>query len=97
MRLHYTTEALAHLEAINDFLTQRNPAAARRMTAEIQAAARRLCQFPQMGREEEAGGIRVWAVQRSPYLIVYEADHTRGEVIIVGVFHGAQDWEDRSK
>jgi hypothetical protein len=44
-----------------------------------------------MGREEEAGGIRVWAVQRSPYLIVYEADHKRGEVIIVGVFHGAQD------
>lgn len=29
MRLRYTTEALAHLEAIKDFLTQRNPAAAR--------------------------------------------------------------------
>ena len=35
MRLRYSAEALAHLEAINDFLTERNPAAARRIAAEI--------------------------------------------------------------
>jgi plasmid stabilization system protein ParE len=35
MRLRYTVDALAHLEAINDFLSERNPAAARRVIADI--------------------------------------------------------------
>ncbi len=56
MRLRYTTDALAHLEAINDFLSERNPAAARRIAADIQAAALRLCEFPYIGRRSDAPG-----------------------------------------
>ena len=58
MRLRYTTEALAHLEAINDFLSERDPAAARRIAAEIRTAAQRLCEFPDLGRPGDAIGTR---------------------------------------
>ena len=97
MRLRYTTEALANLEAINDFLSERNPAAARRIAAEIRAAAQRLCEFPHIGRTGDAKETRQWVVRRSPYLIVYEVDEARGEIVVIGAFHGAQDWQERLK
>ena len=97
MRLRYTTDALAHLEAINGFLSERNPVAARRIAADIQAAAVRLCEFPHIGQRSDAPGTRQWIVQRSPYLIIYEIDDARDEIIVLGVFHGAQDWQSELK
>jgi toxin ParE1/3/4 len=97
MRLRYTVDALAHLEAINDFLFERNPAAARRVIADIRAAALRLCEFPHIGRRGEVRGTHEWVVQGSPYLIIYEIHETRDEITVLGVFHGAQDWQERLK
>ncbi len=97
MRLRYTTDALTHLEAINNFLNERNPAAARRVAADIRMAAERLCEFPHIGRIGEASGTRQWVVRGSPYIIVYEADEAHDAIIVIGVFHGAQDWHERVK
>ncbi|MEJ2374028.1 MAG: type II toxin-antitoxin system RelE/ParE family toxin [Pseudolabrys sp.] len=84
------TAALAHLEAINDFLSESNPAAARRIAAEIRAATQRLCEFPHIGRASDAARTRQCVVRRSPYLIVYELDEDRDEVVVIGEFHGAK-------
>jgi len=97
MRLRYTTEALTHLEAINDFISERNPAAARRIAAEIRTAAQRLSEFPHIGRAGDAVGTRQWVVRRSPYLIIYEVDQAADEILVIGVFHGAQDWQENLK
>jgi toxin ParE1/3/4 len=93
MRLRYTTDALAHLEAIYDYLFERNPAAARRIAADIHAAAQRICLFPYMGRKGDAPGTHEWVVQGTPYLFVYEVDETRGEIVVLAILHGAQDWQ----
>jgi hypothetical protein len=37
-----------------------------------------------------------WVVKGLPYVIVHEIDTQRDEVIVLGVFHGAQDREKRS-
>lgn len=97
MRLRYSTVARAHIDAIYDFLTERNPAAARRIIGEIRAAARRLVIFPHMGREGPSPGVREWVIQGSPYLIVYEIDPEKSEIWLLGVFHGAQDRRERGK
>lgn len=97
MRLRYTTDALAHLEAINDFVSERNPAAAQRIAADIQSAALRLCEFPFIGQGSDAPETRQWVVRNSPYLIVYEVDDARDEIRVLGIFHGAQDWRSELK
>jgi hypothetical protein len=32
-----------------------------------------------------------WVVRGLPYIVVYEVDAKRGELIITAVFHGARD------
>jgi plasmid stabilization system protein ParE len=92
MRLRYTAEALDHLSSIRDYLTKRGPAVARRILRDIRSAAVRLCEYPQLGHTGPWSDTRIWVVQRTPYLIVYRSDPQRDEVVVLGVFHGRQDW-----
>ena len=50
-----------------------------------------------MGRSGEQPGTREWVVQGSPYIAVYQVDASTGEILILGVFHGAQDRSDRPR
>jgi plasmid stabilization system protein ParE len=54
-------------------------------------AAERLTEFPRMGHAGRVAGTHEWVVRGLPYVIVYQSDAT--EVLILGVFHGAQDRE----
>jgi len=49
MRLRYTAEARAHIEAIRDYIHEGNPPAAKRVAMRIRAAAERLAEFPYIG------------------------------------------------
>ncbi len=72
MRLRFSAAARRHIEAIYDFLVERNPAVARRIVADIHTSARLLIDFPHMGRTGDVLGTREWIVRGSPYLLVYE-------------------------
>ena len=48
-----------------------------------------------MGRAGRDEGTREWVVPRLPYIVIYEADEEGAEVIVIAVFHGAQDLEAR--
>ena len=50
-----------------------------------------------MGRAGRAEGTREWVVPRLPYIVVYEVHGDSREVLVIAVFHGAQDWETRLK
>jgi plasmid stabilization system protein ParE len=91
MRLRYTVSARLQLRSIFDFIAARNPAAARRILAELQAAARRLLNFPLSGRAGQKPGTRELVVLGTPYLIVYEFWPTEDEIAVLAVLHGAQD------
>jgi len=79
----------AQLIAIHDYLDERNPVAARRVGLTIRDAAERLRYFPFAGRVGASEGTREWVVREYPYILVYEVH--ADEVMILGVFHAAQD------
>jgi plasmid stabilization system protein ParE len=90
MKVRFSLEAQLHISAIFNYINERNPLAARRVVARIRQAAERLGDFPYMGRVGLAPGTREWVVSGLPYIIVYEAHPQTNEIIVLGVYHGAQ-------
>jgi len=89
MRVRFTLEALTHIAGIRFYIEQRSTQAAIHIAERIFAEADRLGEFPQLGRIGIVPGTYEWTVPRLPY-IVHELDEDSDEVIVVGVFHGAQ-------
>ena len=90
MRLRFTLEALTHIDAIGFYLAHRSPAAASHIVGRIFADCDRLAEFPHLSH---AGAVRdtlEWTVAGLPYIVVHEVNQNAGEVIIIAVFHGAQ-------
>jgi toxin ParE1/3/4 len=97
MKLIFDDRALADLEGIYHWIAQDSPRAAKAVVERIFASTELLASFPYVGRPGRDAGTREWVVPRLPYIAVYEVHEERGEVIVIAVFHGAQDWEARVK
>jgi toxin ParE1/3/4 len=95
MKVRYTLEALEHMDVIFAYIEPRNPIAAGRVIARIRAAAERLGEFPKIGQAGLAAGTLEWPVKGLPYVIVHELDADTDELVVLGVFHGAQDRENK--
>jgi toxin ParE1/3/4 len=94
VRLRYTAQAREHIAAIYSYIRDRNPAAATQVVARIRLAAERLTEFPRMGHAGRIADTHEWVVRGLPYIIVYQHDAANpDEVLILGIFHGAQDRE----
>jgi toxin ParE1/3/4 len=89
VRLRFTPQARRHLEAIAEYIGERNCEAARGAGRRIQETIDLLAAFPHMGHQGTLPGIREMVVPRLPYIIVHrtEGDDT---LVILGVYHGAQ-------
>jgi len=90
MRVRFTLEALIHIAGIRLYIEQRSPQPAIYIAERIFAEAGRLGEFPQLGRIGIVPGTYEWTVPRLPYIIVHELDEDSDEVIVIGIFHGAQ-------
>jgi plasmid stabilization system protein ParE len=88
MKVVFTPRARRHLEAIAEYVAERNPAAAVRVGSRIRETIDLLGKFPTMGRNGILEGTREFVVTGLPYIVVYRA----GEDVltILGVYHGAQ-------
>jgi addiction module RelE/StbE family toxin len=93
VRVRYRQRALADIEKIHEYISERNPRAATEIAARIRGAAERLVLWPFMGHIGRARGTYEWAIVGSPYVIVYEIVEAAEEIAIIAVFHGAQDRE----
>ena len=91
MRLRYIEDAIRHIDAIHAYIAERNPIAATRVVERIRVAAERLLPFPEMARVGVVPNTREWVVRGLPYIIVYEVNRVDDELVILAVFHGAQD------
>ena len=96
MKLVFDDQALADLEGIFRWIEKDNPTAARAVVDRLFSSTELLMSFPFMGHAGRDPGTFEWVVPRLPYIVVYEVDRTRGEVVVTAVFHGAQnrDQED---
>ena len=72
MKVRYTPRARADLEAIYDYIDQRNPKAALAVKSRIQRAINSLSDLPLIGRPtDRMAGLRVILAGRYPYRIYY--------------------------
>ncbi len=90
MRIRWTRPALADLEAIGDFITRDNPAAAERIVVSLVASVDKLRDHPHLGRPGRLTGTREFVVAGAPYVAPYRV---RGEEIeVLAVYHGSRRW-----
>jgi plasmid stabilization system protein ParE len=85
----WTDEAVAHLEAIVEYIEAFNPAAARRLGERLIAVADSLAEFPERGRDAGPGRREITTVW--PYILRYRVEAAR--VVILRIRHGARDEE----
>ncbi len=88
-RIEWTDDAVANLDAIADYISAFNPAAAQRLAARLIALADSLADFPERGRDAGEGRRELTIVW--PYVLRYRVEAER--VIILRIRHGARDTE----
>jgi toxin ParE1/3/4 len=90
MKARYTETALAEINEIFAYISERSPTAAKRVVARVERTVRNLGNFPEMAQESDQESVRRIPVGRYPFIVLYtiEAD----EVVILHVRHGARRW-----
>jgi toxin ParE1/3/4 len=88
LKVRYTLPALADLEAILDYVTERSPQGAHRIKTRIRAVEQLLAQYPLTGARTRHPWLRRIRISAYPYVIFYEA--ADGEVIVHAVRHAAR-------
>jgi toxin ParE1/3/4 len=91
MKLRYTAGASRQLQAIADYLGDKNPAAGRRARLRIREVAEFLADHPYIGHKGALPGTREFVVPGMPYIIVHRIEPSDPETLtILAVYHGAQ-------
>jgi toxin ParE1/3/4 len=90
MKLRFTFEALSHIDAIHFYIEPKSRPAAAHILNRIFADCDRLAEFPQLGHTGVVPGTHEWTVSALPYIVVYEINENTLELIVLGIFHGAQ-------
>ena len=91
MKLRYTPQAHRDLDAIAEHISERNPAASKRVGDRIRRTAQLLSEFPFIGHPGKLSATQEFVIPGLPYIIVYRIDPGEQAVVIVGIHHGAQD------
>jgi plasmid stabilization system protein ParE len=87
----WAAEAARCLEEIRDFLAERSPRAAANTLAGIYRLAGSLDHLPERGfRYRTRTGREVRVVLFGHYRVVYRVE-PNGDIVILGIFHGAMD------
>jgi plasmid stabilization system protein ParE len=90
MKARFTIEALTHIAAIHSYIEAHSPAAAAHVVARIFADTDRLADFPHISHVGAVPRTYEWIVQGLPYIIVHEIDEQKDGIIVLGIFHCAQ-------
>lgn len=89
MKIAYTEDALADLDALLSYIAERNPAAAAHVAARIDASVAAIAVFPHASRLDPETGARERAVPGLPVLVIYKVSDDLVEII--AIFHTSQD------
>jgi toxin ParE1/3/4 len=89
MRVTYASAARRDLDAIIDYISLEDRAAAERVFYAISDSVSRLGDYPNMGHVGRVPNTRELSVTGLPYIVVYEV--SAEAVTVLAVFHGARD------
>ncbi len=94
MKPIWSPQAVGDLISLRAYITNDNPAAARRIALKIVRAVEELIsENPHIGRPGRVPGTRELIVPGTPYLVPYRVDGST--VQILRIFHGARRWPQR--
>ena len=91
MKLFYEARAFDDLERIESRIAQDSPRSANRVVEAIIKSIDRLTIFPDFGRTGTVPGTREVVIGGLPYIVIYRVDAEREIVVVLAVFHTAQD------
>lgn len=95
MRVRWTTDAADDLERICDYIAESRPDAARRVAQSVVERIGTLKTFPNLGRDGRVQGTREISFPPLPFVAIYEVLEKQGEVWVLRLLHGAQQWPPR--
>jgi toxin ParE1/3/4 len=95
MRIIWAEQARREWAEHYRFYATRNPDAARRMRQLLRAGVSRLRDYPQIGRPGKADGTRELVISGTPFLLVYEENPVRVEIL--HVYDGRQNWQEAAE
>jgi addiction module RelE/StbE family toxin len=90
MKVAWSDGAVEDLHAILLYVAVDNVAAAFKLVDRLEAAGNGLTKFPRRGRTGREPGTRELVVPGTKYIIIYELNGDRLEII--HVMHGARQW-----
>jgi toxin ParE1/3/4 len=95
MRVRFTRPALSDLNAIYDYVSERNPSAAARLVARLIDRALALAENPYQGRKIDEINGRVVVIPRYRYFIFYAVEND--EIHITHIRHTSRrrPWDQR--
>ncbi len=82
--------AIRHLAAIQSYIEQDKPIAARRLAKVIRETVAYLAKHPHLGSAGRKPGTRELVVANTPYIVPFRVQGDR--LTILAVFHGARKW-----
>jgi plasmid stabilization system protein ParE len=88
MRVRYTLRARSDLQAIIEYIVERNPVGAPNLKRAMNRTLELIGQYPAGGRRIGEQGTRVLPVGRYPYLIYWSVE--AGEAWIVHIRHASR-------
>jgi toxin ParE1/3/4 len=89
-QLEFTARAFQHIAAAEEFISRKNPAAARKVAEAIYKTAEKLETFPDIGKPGRVSGTRELPLTKYPYTLVYRVRPSK--VIIYAVMHHARKY-----
>ena len=95
MRVRWTTDAADDLERICDYIAESRPESARRVAQSVVERIGTLKAFPNLGHSGRVQGTREIAFPPLPFVAIYEVHEKPGEVWVLRILHGAQQWPPR--
>lgn len=95
MRVRWLRTALRNLDEEARYISQEDPAAARRVVQRIHDAVRQLADNPALGRPGRIPGTRELVVSGTSYLVPYRVHAALDQIEILRVFHCARRLPER--
>jgi|WetSurMetagenome_2_1015567.scaffolds.fasta_scaffold1316735_2 toxin ParE1/3/4 len=93
LKLQWTQTAKQRLVEIEEFISEDNPVAARKLIRDlIGKAALKLAHYPQIGRSGRIAGTRELVFSDNPFIVIYTV--RQDTVTVLTVFHSAQEFPD---
>jgi toxin ParE1/3/4 len=91
VRVEWTRAAAAGLDALAEFIAERNPdAVVSQVLLTLQSVEERLPTYPGTGRPGRVPGTRELVVPDTPFIVAYRV--TEGAIQVLRVLHGARRW-----